>query len=74
MALRELADVVAELALEKAEGVFSAHGDESEVRQIEETAVECRTGDGLGDTGDSVLVAMRGGRAEMVLPNWMHAE
>jgi hypothetical protein len=73
VALRELADVVAELALEESDGVVSVHGDESEMREVEEAAVAADARCRLGEAGDPVRIDSSGGGGEMVSPNWMHA-
>jgi hypothetical protein len=74
MALRELAQVVAELALEEVGGVLVAYGEESEMREIEETTAHGGVRAGVGETGDAVLVDPSGACGEVVSPNWMHAE
>jgi hypothetical protein len=65
MGVRELADVVAELALKEADGVVSAHGNQSEMREIEKATggrVGFKGRIGLRKAGDSGLVDSSGGR------------
>jgi hypothetical protein len=76
MGLRELSDVVAELALKKADGVLPANGNQGEMREIEQTTgadLGCiRSGIGLGEAGDPLLVESSGTLGQNVSPQWVH--